>query len=75
MPPKSDFVVMAIGVEGLLSSAMRFTWTRGKTGELSEYKFWRADDLCENIYKVTIKAMFKDHICSFICLVHYYSSS
>lgn len=37
MPPKSDFIVMAVSVEGLLCSAMKFIWARGKTGEQSKY--------------------------------------
>lgn len=62
---------MAVRVEGLLSSARKFTRTRGETEEQSEDRYRRADDQCEHIYKVTVKAMFKDRICSFICLLQY----
>lgn len=71
MPPESEVVVMAVRTEGLLSSALKFTWTRGETEEQSEDKYWRADYQCENIYKVTVKAMFKDRVHSFICLLQY----
>lgn len=69
MPPKSDFIVMAVSVEGLLCSAMKFMWARVKTGEQSKYKYWRADDQCENIYKVTVRP------CSKMVSIVLYASS
>lgn len=49
---------MAVCVAWLLASTMKFTSSGGKIAEQSECKHWRSGDQCENICKVTVKAMF-----------------